>query len=74
MPNEKARVIPPMPSVSPRARHWQTDEDGNLRDVLYVDSLESQARNNWPAVEWFLNNHEAVGEAVKVYNAVRSAR
>lgn len=66
----KRMPIPPMPPVNaPREAH-PTNYCGQVIEG-YVESLQAQAENNWPALEWFFRNHREIAAAVRLYNAAR---
>jgi hypothetical protein len=61
-----------MPAVNEPRPSRPTNSYGQELDG-FVESLESQAQNNWEAIEWFFRNHKEVRKAVDVYNAVKTA-
>lgn len=61
--------IPPMPTVNKPRPTRPTNSYGQTISG-YVESIESQAQNNSEAIDWFFRHHEAIGEAVRIYNAI----
>jgi hypothetical protein len=59
--------IPPVPPINKPRKAHPTNSDGQVIPG-YIESLESQAQNNWPAIERFLRNHEDIRNAVGLYS------
>jgi hypothetical protein len=57
----KTKKIPPMPPVEPRDPLRSIFDDG---PTGYDESLRDWADHNWEAVEWFLENAEAIREMI----------
>ena len=57
----------PMPKVKPRRPYYDGVHDG------YMESLDDWYKNNWPAVEWFLKNAEAIRGALQQSRKIRRA-
>lgn len=64
--------IPSMPPVNKPRKAHPTNYLGQEISG-YVESVESQAQNNWPVIEWFFNHHEVIQKAVRLYNDSRKS-
>ena len=59
-----------MPTVNPPRPSSPLNSNGQVIGG-YIESIESQANNNWPAIQWFLEHHESIEKGVRLYNATR---
>lgn len=64
----KMKPIPPMPEVFPRRPYDEDYPDG------YLEGFRCYAANNCKAVEWFLENADAIRAALNLTPAKRRGK